>query len=164
MFCANCGNKVVDGDVFCTSCGKKIVAQNVATQHTEEKTPTYINSGHVARPGLLIAAEVLGYVIGGLFVLGALCSIADDFIGSVFIFLIGGGLVALPLFMHRGARWARIVYTVCWGILVLLAFTADASGDEVLWACIVFVASVCAIVFSWVPSANRWFNLAENRW
>ena len=116
------------------------------------------------RPGLAIAAEILGYVVGGVCVLGAISEKADV---GVWMFLIGGGFVAMSIFMRQGLNWARITFTVLAGLMALLCLGVmgedDAADEEVGGCFLIFVAVVCSIVFSWLPKVNQWFRSMSDR-
>ena len=118
----------------------------------------------VKRPGFAIVAEVLGYVSGGIVALGALIAGGSD-VGPGL--LIGGGLIAMSVMMRKGKNWARITATVLSGLLVLgaLAGLSDENIDdaEAAGGFIMLVVVVCEIVFTWLPSVNRWFGSMNSR-
>lgn len=118
----------------------------------------------VGRPGLLVAAEILSYVIGGICILGA---IADDSSGSIGLFLLGGGIVAAAIGMRKGMNWARVTLTVLTGLLIIVFLEAggedDTTEDEANGILLILAAAVCVIVFSWVPKVNQWFRLMSSR-
>lgn len=116
------------------------------------------------RPGLSVAAEVLGYVIGGICILGA---IADDSSDSLGLFFLGGGIVATAIVMRRGVNWARITLTVLIGLLIIVFLAVmgedDTTDEEAGGIFLLFASAVCAIVFSWTPKVNQWFRLMTSR-
>jgi len=118
----------------------------------------------VKRPGFAIVAEVLGYVSGGLVALGSLIAGGSDAGPGL---LIGGGLIAMSVMMRKGRNWARVTATALSGLLALGCFAS--FGDENIsdvdaGGCfIVLVLVVCEIVFSWLPSVNRWFGSMKSR-
>ena len=118
----------------------------------------------VKRPGFAIVAEVLGYVSGGLVVLGSL--VEGGSAGGLGL-LVGGGLIAMSVMMRKGKNWARITATALSGLLILGLFVSmsdESSTDADAGGCFVmFVVFVCEIVFSWLPSANKWFGSMNSR-
>ena len=118
----------------------------------------------VKRPGFAIVAEILGYVLGGLNALGALIVGGSE---AVFGLLIGGGLIAMSVMMRKGKNWARITATALSGLLILGSFAS--FGDEKITdadagGCLLVLAlAVCEIVFSWLPSVNKWFGSMKSR-
>ena len=174
---------VTDGaKVTCPVCGAETICRGPWVR-PHQKTPTGIApflflegtkykrakektkmSEVVKRPGFAIAAEILGYVSGGLFVLGALLGRGSE---SVFALLIGGGLIAMSVMMRKGKNWARITATALSGLLVLgvLVVCSDENIDDAGAAgCFILLAvAVCEIVFSWLPSVNKWFGIKNSR-
>ena len=113
----------------------------------------------VKRPSFGIVAEVLGYVSGGLITLGGLFGEGGE---AGFCLLMGGGLIAMSVMMRKGKNWARVTATALSGLLVLGALVACSDEnipDAEAGGCfLVFVLAVCEIVFSWLPSVNKWFG------
>lgn len=119
-----------------------------------------------ARPGLAVAVEILGYVLGGLNILGAIDDAGNDPSGSFIAFILGGGIVAMSVFFRQGRHWARITLTILVSWLILSTFIQlggeEISEDGTVGSFLVFAAGVCAVVFSWMPKVNHWFLLALN--
>lgn len=118
----------------------------------------------VKRPGFAIVAEILGYVSGGLIALGGLIGGGSE--AGVCLF-IGGGLIAMSVMMRKGKNWTRITATVLSGLLALGALVACSDEnitDDAAAGCFVVLAlAVCEIVFSWLPSVNKWFGSQNSR-
>lgn len=118
------------------------------------------------RPGLAVAAEVLGYVIGGLCIVGSLVS-EDESIGIEMLFLVGGGVVATSVLVRKGLNWARITFTALIGFLTLswlFALGEESSDEDEDFFGLLVSSATCAIVFSWTPKVNHWFReMAKQR-
>ena len=118
----------------------------------------------VKRPGFAITAEVLGYVSGGFVTFGALFAGGS---ATGLGLLLGGGLIAMSVMMRKGKNWARITATALSGLLALcfLAASSDENiSDGDAGGCFaMLVLAVCEIVFSWLPSVNKWFGSMNSR-
>ena len=118
----------------------------------------------VKRPGFAIAAEILGYVSGGIIALGGLIGGGSE--AGVCLFM-GGGMIAMSVMMRNGKNWARITATALSGLLalgVLVVCSDENIADADAAGCFILLAvAVCEIVFSWLPSVNKWFGIKNSR-
>lgn len=116
------------------------------------------------KPGVVLAAEIVGYVMSSCLVLGALFDFDSD---SVFAIFAAGGLIAASAFMRRRKEWARIAFTVISSILILgclveINQSGDVANETItIWLRVCLAMLICAIVFCWLPKANDWFKMVE---
>ena len=80
---------------------------------------------------------------------------------------VAGGLIAaavwifLALACRRGQDWARMTGTVLFGLATLdtvVGLTAPLAGPVKLWALLVWLAGLAAVIFLWRPSSTAFFT------
>lgn len=177
VFCGCCGAQLPDEAVFCSKCGKKVSDVNPTTLHESDGGAT---DDEVAKCADSTEEEATvderPWPVTWAFFLGAASGV-EGFLALSFLRESSGlwtwvciGLCVSSLLMLYGINWARIMFTVVSGYVMMISLLSisalcnaianggDDSDNIVEKMLLLLFALVIAVVFSWLPPANAWFR------